>query len=139
MENVVLKMHYMSRFVNVKVDDTDQSQLIDVINDLYDEADSQGFSLPNHPSLSYTYEGKSIYLRDDKGLLEMYRRCNGNKVIDIRIGSDTTPCNVLLMARQVRVDNNDSGLGKIEPNSAGHINVNPIYYNCSSDRKKTAY
>ncbi|KAK9665073.1 hypothetical protein RND81_14G088600 [Saponaria officinalis] len=108
MENIILKMNYRGRSVSIKVDDTDKCALIDVINELYDEAEANGVHLPKHPSFSYCYKMKYIDLLDDNGLLEMFTRVGERKEIDIWIGQDTAPSTVLLMARQVRADNMNS-------------------------------
>ncbi|KAK9682191.1 hypothetical protein RND81_10G056700 [Saponaria officinalis] len=95
-------MNVKGRCVFVNVDNTDRCLLIDIINDLYDEALKSKVPLPKHPTLSYTFEMKSIELLDDKGLLEMFTRFERKNVIDVWIGCGSTPSTVLQMARQVR-------------------------------------
>ncbi|KAK9757045.1 hypothetical protein RND81_01G136800 [Saponaria officinalis] len=146
MENILLKMHLEDHVVTVKIDDTDKSLLIDVINDLYDEAEQNNVHLPTHPSLWYTLNKKFVCLEDDNGLMEMFTRFNGKKEIDIWIGAATTPSNVLMLARKVK-QNNSQGveptggadlLGKtcLVEQTGGVARVSLLYYNGSKDRKK---
>ncbi|KAK9715257.1 hypothetical protein RND81_06G153300 [Saponaria officinalis] len=103
MEDVVLKMHYKVHFVEVLIEDTDRTLIIDVYNDMLDAVEEENIvGWPENPSLAYTFKSKSVRLSDDNDLMEMFRRLEGKKEIDLWIGSDAKPCHALLMAREAR-------------------------------------
>ncbi|KAK9733693.1 hypothetical protein RND81_04G085100 [Saponaria officinalis] len=125
MENIVLKMHFKGACVDVKVDDTDRCVLIDVINDFVDEAEKRGVILPKSPSFKYCYDMRYISLIDDNTLLEMFKRFEGKKTIDIWIGFDVKPSTVLLMARKVR-DQSTAGVDEIQPHDLNVLNESNV-------------
>ncbi|KAK9664617.1 hypothetical protein RND81_14G056500 [Saponaria officinalis] len=103
MKDVVLKMHYKLHFVEVLIEDTDKTLIIDVYNDMLDAVEEENIvGWPENPSLAYSFKSKSVRLRDDNDLMEMFRRLEGKTEIDMWVGSDAKPCHALLMAREVR-------------------------------------
>ncbi|KAK9697729.1 hypothetical protein RND81_08G057000 [Saponaria officinalis] len=103
MEDVVLKMHYKLHFVEVLIEDTDKTLIMDVYNDMLDAVEEENIlGWPENPYLAYSFNSKLVQLRDDNDLMEMFRRLEGKTEIDIRVGSDAKPCHALLMAREVR-------------------------------------
>ncbi|KAL9244710.1 hypothetical protein vseg_018456 [Gypsophila vaccaria] len=105
MKNVILKMNYMGRYINLKIYDTNRCVILDIINDMYDEADANGMPLPENPSLSFRFKSKSIDLVDDKNLLDMFSRVGERKEIEIWIEQASVQNTALLMTRRVRADN----------------------------------
>ncbi|KAK9725404.1 hypothetical protein RND81_05G141200 [Saponaria officinalis] len=141
MDSFNLKMHFRGRFVEIRVDYIDRCLLIDVINDMYDEVEKHRMPLPKHPSLSYFYKMKSYDLNDDKDLLEMFKRCADRNDIDIWIGCDTSPRNVLVMARKLRASKSSEIVNDVNSdvlpgfNSFENVEVqplNPLMTTCSN-------
>ncbi|KAK9676398.1 hypothetical protein RND81_11G074300 [Saponaria officinalis] len=105
MDNFLQKMHFRGHSVDVSVEDIDRCLLIDVINDMYDEAEKHEMPLPTHPTLAYNFDMKSVTLNNDRDLMEMFSRYLGKKSIDIWIGCDSYPSDVLRMAGNLRGNN----------------------------------
>lgn len=116
MENVQLKLHYKVYFVEVLVEDTDRSLLIDIYNEMFDEVEAQKIEWPTNPSLMYSYNSRSVLLREDCDLLEMFNRLGSKKTIDLWVGDEAEPCHVLVMARQVRSYSNKEKVEMVEVN-----------------------
>ncbi|KAK9688693.1 hypothetical protein RND81_09G004400 [Saponaria officinalis] len=114
MEGFVLKMHYKIHMVEVLVEDTDRTLIIDVYNDMFDAVKESDIEWPENPSLAYSFKSKSMRLRDDQDLLEMFERFEGKQVIDLWDGSEAKPCHALLMAREVRSYTENDGVDKAE-------------------------
>ncbi|KAK9673670.1 hypothetical protein RND81_12G182300 [Saponaria officinalis] len=114
MEGFVLKMHYKIHMVEVLVEDTDRTLIIDVYNDMFDAVEEGGIEWPENPSLAYSFKSKSVRLRDDQDLLEMFERFEGKQVIDLWVGSEAKPCHSLLMTREVRSYTENDGVDKGE-------------------------
>ena len=72
-----MKMNYRDKYVVVRIEDTDKTLLIDVINDLYEEVEKTGMSMPDHPVLTYCYKEESHELNNDKDLMTMISRVGG--------------------------------------------------------------
>ncbi|KAH9620048.1 hypothetical protein KSS87_016890 [Heliosperma pusillum] len=126
MENIVLKLHYRANFVELLIEDTDRILLIDVYNDMFDEVEADKIEWPENPSLAYSYKMESVLLRNDNDLLEMFNRLGGKKIIDLWVGSEVDPCQVLVLARQLRgnganVENSEVVGATIEKEKPGTI------------------
>ncbi|KAK9671980.1 hypothetical protein RND81_12G067400 [Saponaria officinalis] len=126
MENVKLKMNYGGQSFDVKVEDTDRVLLLDVLNDMVDEAEKQGISLPTNPILTYNYMLKPVEITDDGGLMKMFTRVAGRRIINIFIGSLSTPNDAWLMARQVVADMNVIGDVSIGDVTIGVVSVGDV-------------
>ncbi|KAK9756788.1 hypothetical protein RND81_01G121200 [Saponaria officinalis] len=100
--------------VDVLVEDTDRTLIIDVYNDMFDAVKEADIEWPENPSLAYSFKSKSVRLRDDRDLLEMFERFEGKQVIDLWVGSEAKPCHALLMAREVRSYTENDGVEKDE-------------------------
>jgi hypothetical protein len=71
---------YKGNETEVFVEDVDLVNLLDMILDYWDKAESLGHLMPDHPSFSYLYKKKRyVQLVDDKALLEMFR---GNRGVE---------------------------------------------------------
>ncbi|KAK9673516.1 hypothetical protein RND81_12G172300 [Saponaria officinalis] len=126
MENVKLKMNYGGQSFDVMVEDTDRILLLDVLNDMVDEAEKQGISLPTNPILTYNYLLKPVEITDNARLMEMFTRVAGRRIINIFIGSLSTPNDAWLMARQVVADTNVIGDMSIGDVTIGDVSVGDV-------------
>ncbi|KAH9626339.1 hypothetical protein KSS87_000571 [Heliosperma pusillum] len=127
MENVVLKMNYRGESFDVRVDDTDRVLLIDVLNDMVDEAEKQGKPLPTNPILTYSYMMKSVEIKDDRMLMEMFSRWKEKRVFNIYVGTQIYPSHALLMARKVRANKKTDNAGNTDDDvNIGDLNNDDV-------------
>ena len=98
---VLLKFVYKGTETEVFVEDIDLVNLLDMIIDYWDKAESMGHLMPKHPSFSYVYKKKNVQIVDDKALLEMFSRNRGVESIVIKVG-DSKPSVLLDNARRLR-------------------------------------
>lgn len=70
--------------IEVVIGDIDKCLLIDVINEMCDEFEKNGFELPQNPGIHYYFRDKHIELVDDKTLMQMFEEVRG-KTIDVGI------------------------------------------------------
>ncbi|KAK9669049.1 hypothetical protein RND81_13G105500 [Saponaria officinalis] len=114
MVDIVLKMHYKVHFVEVLVKDTDRTLIIDVYNDMIDAVEEENIEWPENLSLAYSFNSRSVRLRSDNDLMEMFQRLEGKKVIDLCVGFEAKPCHALLMAREFRSYAKNGNVDEVE-------------------------
>lgn len=86
----VLRMHNKGQKLDVLVENTDESSLLDVVNDYVEKAEFWAHELLKFPSFSFKIEKDDVYLEFDKDLMEMYG-CISSKYRDIWVGELDEP------------------------------------------------
>ncbi|XP_021749127.1 uncharacterized protein LOC110714883 [Chenopodium quinoa] len=111
----LLKLNFLGKTVDIKVDDVDRCLLIDVINEMVDKFNSRGYELPKYPVLSYCTAQKSHALTDDKTLMKMFEVVEG-ATIYIWIGCSNKANFIWTLAEKVRLGKTSENV--VEPGAS---------------------
>ncbi|KAL2928918.1 Villin-4, partial [Bienertia sinuspersici] len=105
----VLKLHFRSHCYDLVIPDIDKCLLLEIINDMVDGYESNGWELPKFPILQYSYKQKNHHLVDDGTLMKMFVD-KKSKEVDIWVGCLPEPNFIWTLAQETRNSNQEKAL-----------------------------